>query len=259
MSALPCLAQSQGRIALGLTVELVATGRLQKVRCNRLRPKTGQMVDLETLKLDVRIALERLGSGRHARSLVLVGSIQSATSQALESLRSEATTSGAITSIFVLGGDTSLPAAMASGMRGALEAVGASGASDPLLMRGRRALAGFCGATKLQTLDVGSDGLKGAEPGLADNGDLQSDLAALIVAVGEALKSSGRVLGLFLDRVEDIPPYELGVLVEAMHRCAQRNLPVMLVAAGGPRIRSHLAKARPYSEMLFEFSPMPNG
>jgi hypothetical protein len=216
------------------------------------------MADLETLKRDSKIALERLRSGRHARSLVLIGSAQRATSEVLEILRSEAATSGAINSLFVLGADTSLAAAMAISLRGALEAVGAQSASDPLVMRGRRALAGFCSATQLRTLVVGTTEPTEAEPGLADNGDLQSDLAALIIAVGEVLEASGRVLALFLDRVEDIPPNGLGALVEAMHRCAQRKLPVTLIAAGGARVRSRLAEARPYSEMLFEFRSMPS-
>lgn len=216
------------------------------------------MADLETLKLDAKIAIERLRSGRHARSLVLVGSVQRATSEVLEILRSEANTAGAVTSLFVLGADMSLPEAITASMRGALEVVGARSASDPLVMRGRRALAGFCSATQLRTLVVGTTEPTEAEPGLADNGDLQSDLAALVIAVGEALEASGRVLALFLDRVEDIPSNELGALVEAMHRCAQRKLPVMLIAAGGARVRSRLAEARPYSEMLFEFRSMPS-
>ncbi len=39
----------------------------------------------------------------------------------------------------------------------------------------------------------------------------------------------------------------------AMHRLAQRNLPVLLVAAGLPQLPGRLGKAKSYAERLFDF------
>ena len=39
----------------------------------------------------------------------------------------------------------------------------------------------------------------------------------------------------------------------AMHRIAQRNLPLMLVAAGLPQLPGRLGKAKSYAERLFDF------
>jgi DNA-binding CsgD family transcriptional regulator len=94
----------------------------------------------------------------------------------------------------------------------------------------------------------------GIEPGLADSGDLGADLVSLLQAVGEAAKEKNTVLVLFIDEMQYVEEAELAALISTLHRCAQMQLPVTLVAAGLPQLVGQLGKAKSYAERLFEFS-----
>ena len=119
-----------------------------------------------------------------------------------------------------------------------------------------RGLAGFATALKFkyQDIEVGLD--FDPEPGLADNGDLEQDLQALFEAVGQAAKSGGTALALFLDELQYVEEEELAALITAMHRTSQRRLPVVLVGAGLPQLRGRMGNAKSYAERLFDFPAM---
>ena len=74
------------------------------------------------------------------------------------------------------------------------------------------------------------------EPGLADNGDLEHDLQALLEVVGAAAQSAATALVLFVDELQYVTEEELAALITALHRTAQRRLPVVMVGAGLPQI-----------------------
>jgi hypothetical protein len=46
---------------------------------------------------------------------------------------------------------------------------------------------------------------------------------------------------------------ELAALITALHRMAQRSLPVVLVGAGLPQLRGKMGEAKSYAERLFDF------
>jgi hypothetical protein len=46
---------------------------------------------------------------------------------------------------------------------------------------------------------------------------------------------------------------ELAALITALHRTAQRQLPVVLVGAGLPQLRGRMGRAKSYAERLFDF------
>lgn len=70
------------------------------------------------------------------------------------------------------------------------------------------------------------------ERGLADNGDLEHDLQALLAAAGEAAKSADTAMAIFVGELQYVPEEQLAALITALHRDAQRQLPVVLVGAG---------------------------
>jgi hypothetical protein len=119
--------------------------------------------------------------------------------------------------------------------------------------RALRGLAGFAKALKLkyQDIEVGLD--FDPEPGLADNGDLEHDLQALIETVGAAAKAAGTALVLFIDELQYVAEDELAALITALHRSAQRGLPVVVVGAGLPQLRGRMGRAKSYAERLFDF------
>jgi hypothetical protein len=58
---------------------------------------------------------------------------------------------------------------------------------------------------------------------------------------------------IFVDELQYVPEAQLAALITAMHRCAQRLVPVLLVGAGLPQLRGRMGDAKSYAERLFEF------
>jgi hypothetical protein len=114
-------------------------------------------------------------------------------------------------------------------------------------------LAGFAKALKVkyEDIEVGFD--FDPEPGLADNGELEHDLQALLEAAGAAAQTAGTALAIFVDELQYVEEEELAALITALHRTAQRRLPAVLVGAGLPQLRGRMGRAKSYAERLFDF------
>ena len=147
----------------------------------------------------------------------------------------------------------SLPALLAPELRVALLRLSRNEQAKVLGERALRALAGFARSLKIkyQDIEVGLD--FDPEPGLADNGDLEHDLAALLETVGAAAQRAGTALVLFIDELQYVKEEELAALITGLHRTAQRKLPVTLVGAGLPQLRGRMGRAKSYAERLFDF------
>jgi hypothetical protein len=122
-----------------------------------------------------------------------------------------------------------------------------------LAQRALRGLAGFAKSLKLkfEDIEVGFD--FEPEPGLADNGDLEHDLQALLEAAGAAAQQADSALAIFVDELQYVEEEQLAALITALHRTAQRKLPVVLVGAGLPQLRGRMGRAKSYAERLFDF------
>ncbi len=146
-----------------------------------------------------------------------------------------------------------LPALLLPQLRQALLRLSLSEQAKQLANRGLRALAGFAKAFKLkyQDIEVGLD--LAPEVGLADNGDLESDLAILLEQVGRAARAAGTAVIIFLDEIQYIEKSQFAALISALHRCSQENLPLTVVGAGLPQLRALAGDAKSYAERLFDF------
>ncbi|MFC5369392.1 AAA family ATPase [Arcanobacterium bovis] len=89
--------------------------------------------------------------------------------------------------------------------------------------------------------------------GYADHGDLTMDLADLFIAVGEAAKENKRGVVLLFDEVQFLAADQLEALIQALHKCVQRELPITFVGAGLPQIAELAGDAKSYAERLFKF------
>ncbi len=147
----------------------------------------------------------------------------------------------------------SLPSILAPQLRLALLKLSSRERARSLAQRALRGLAGFVKALKVkyEDIEVGLD--LDPEPGLADNGDLETDLQDLLEVVGEAAKADGTGVVLFIDELQYVKESELAALITALHRSAQRRLPITMVGAGLPQVRGHMGKAKSYAERLFDF------
>lgn len=79
------------------------------------------------------------------------------------------------------------------------------------------------------------------------------DLTDIFVQLGKAALRSGDTVCFFVDEAQYLTEEEVGGLIIALHRCNQLRLPVMLFAAGLPKIKKVVGEACSYSERLFRF------
>lgn len=90
-------------------------------------------------------------------------------------------------------------------------------------------------------------------PGVADSGDLESDLPDLFEAVAEAALERKTSVVILIDELQYLTQAELSALIMAMHRIAQKNLPLSFIGAGLPIIPALAGESKSYAERLFEF------
>ena len=211
-----------------------------------------ELAGRDELREAARIGLERTRLGRSAKSLLMVGLRGVGKTVLLDVIREEAEASGIYTIRIEAPENRSLPSILAPQLRVALLKLSNREAAKRLAQRALSALAGFVGALKVKyhDIEVGID--FEPEPGLADNGDLETDLAELFEAVGAAAKADAACLALFVDEIQYVKEDELAALITALHRISQRRLPLVMFGAGLPQVRGRMGKAKSYAERLFE-------
>lgn len=212
-----------------------------------------ELAGRDELRETVRIALQRTRLGRPTKSILMVGLRGVGKTVLLDKMRNDAEASGIQTLRVEAPESRSLPAILAPQLRQALLRLSRNEQAKDLAQRALRGLSGFAKALKLKydDIEVGFD--FEPEPGLADNGDLEHDLQALLEAAGAAAQKAGTALAMFIDELQYVDEGELAALITALHRAAQRQLPVVLVGAGLPQLRGRMGRAKSYAERLFDF------
>jgi hypothetical protein len=219
-----------------------------------------ELAGRDELRETVRVALERVRLGRPTKSILMVGLRGVGKTVLLDRMRDDAEAAGIQTLRVEAPESRSLPAILAPQLRQVLLGLSRNEQAKDLAQRALRGLAGFAKALKVkyEDIEVGFD--FDPEPGLADNGDLEHDLQALLEAAGQAAQRAGTALVLFIDELQYVKEDELAALITALHRTAQRLLPVVLVGAGLPQLRGRMGRAKSYAERLFDFpeiGPLP--
>jgi hypothetical protein len=212
-----------------------------------------ELAGRDALREAVRIAIARVHRGLPAQSILMIGLRGVGKTVLLDRMRDDAEAAGIHTVRIEAPENRSLPAMLAPQLRLALLRLSRNEHAKDLARRALRGLAGFATALKLkyQDIEVGLD--FDPEPGLADNGDLEHDLQDLLEAVGQAAQKANTALALFVDELQYVEEAQLEALITALHRSAQRRLPVVLVGAGLPQLRGHVGRAKSYAERLFEY------
>jgi len=212
-----------------------------------------ELAGREELREAARVALARIRAGKPGKSLLMVGLRGVGKTVLLDKLRDDAAASGMETIRVEAPENRSLPAILAPQLRQALLRLSRNEQAKELAQRALRGLAGFAKALKVkyQDIEVGMD--FEPEPGLADNGDLEHDLQALIEVSGAAAKKAGTALVMFVDELQYVDEEQLASLITALHHSAQRSLHVVLVGAGLPQLPGKMGRAKSYAERLFDF------
>ncbi|MFM2068580.1 MAG: hypothetical protein RLZZ584_3489, partial [Pseudomonadota bacterium] len=196
-----------------------------------------ELAGRDELRETVRVAIERTRAGKSARSVLMVGLRGVGKTVLLDRMRDDAEASGVHTIRIEAPEDRSLPALLAPQLRVALLRLSKQAQAKDLAVRALRALAGFAKGLKVSYADIEVGIDYDSEAGLADNGDLEHDLQELLQNAGAAAKAAGTALAIFVDELQYVPEPQLAALITAMHRCAQRLAPVLLIGAGLPQLR----------------------
>jgi hypothetical protein len=208
---------------------------------------------------DARIALQRAILGRSARSQMLLGLRGVGKTVLLNKIEEEAEGFGHETSFIEAPEDRSLAELIFPKVHQTLRRLSLIEAAKAKSHAALRALRAFAAAFKLKIaeLEIAVD----AEPGVADSGNLEFDLTDLFLRVGEAAKAAGRGWTLLLDEVQYLNEMELAALIVALHKSAQKGLPVLFFGAGLPQTAALAGDAKSYAERLFQYpdiGPLPS-
>jgi hypothetical protein len=205
------------------------------------------------IRQDVAVRLQRLRLGRQAKSVMLVGLRGVGKTVLLDQMRKDAEAAGIQTVRTEAPEHRSLPALLAPSLRVALIHLSKKESAKEYAIRGLRALAGFASKLKITYADIEVALDYEPEAGLADNGDLEGDLTALLQQVGATAKAAETALAVFIDELQYVDEPQMAALISALHRCSQEQLPVTIVGAGLPQLRGKMGEAKSYAERLFDF------
>ena len=226
-------------------------------RTNPYAPGAGtpppELAGRDDLIEDSAVALDRIRNGLAAKSLLMVGLRGVGKTVLLNRICRDAECRGFTTLLLEAPEDRSLPGLLAAPLHSVLVKMNRRAATGDAAKRALSALAGFVRAMKVNfgDISIGID-IEG-EPGIADSGHLDFDLSDLLTAVGEAAQSQNTAVALFIDELQYVEDKQLAALIVALHRSAQRQLPITLVGAGLPQLVAHAAAAKTYAERLFRF------
>ena len=212
-----------------------------------------ELVGRDPLLEQARILLGRVKQKRSEKSLLLTGLRGVGKTVLLNEIERMAKTAGYQTILIEAHEDKPLGELIYPALRSLLfELDRVAGVGDKV-KRGLAVLRSFIGSIKLTVNDVAL-GLD-IEPakGTADSGDLEVDLPNLFVAIAEAALERQTAVAILVDEIQYLSQKELGALIMAMHKMQQKQLPLVLLAAGLPVLPGMAGDSKSYAERLFNF------
>ncbi len=197
--------------------------------------------------------LSRIQQGRHAKSFMLVGLRGVGKTVLLNRMLQEAEARGLKAEMIEAPEDKGLPELLVPVLRKILLSLDRMAAASTVVKRGLRVLRSFAKTVKVKHGDIEYGLDIEPEKGIADSGDLDSDLPDLLVAVAQAAKDRGTAVVLLIDELQYIKEEELSALIMGIHKVSQRELPLVLFAAGLPQLVGNMGNSKSYAERLFDF------
>ncbi len=202
------------------------------------------------------VALERVKNGRAEKSMILVGlrgvgkTVLLGEIQTLAEARQYKVT-------FIEAHESrqkkSLPALLIPHLRRILFDLNRGEMVSEKARKALRIFKSFISALKIKTSDLEFSIDMDAETGEADSGDLEVDLAALFVAIGEAAKDRKTAVAIIIDELQYVDEKELSAMIMAIHRVSQKSLPLILIGAGLPQLVGKAGNSKSYAERLFSY------
>lgn len=200
-------------------------------------------------KADVLLA--RVRSGRPAKSFIMVGLRGVGKTVLLNHIKGRAENTGCRTILAEAHEKKELPILLASPLRQLLFSLDRMEGFSAKAKRGLSVFKSFMSGLKIRISDIELS-IEPA-PGVADSGDLEADLPDLFEAVADAASERKTSIVILIDELQYLSQAELSALIMAMHRMAQKNLPLSFIGAGLPIIPALAGESKSYAERLFDF------
>lgn len=200
---------------------------------------------------EARVMIGRALNGRSTQGMLMTGLRGVGKTVILNELMRIAEEQGALPLYIEATADSTLSELLASELKKLFFSLNRMAGTKEKVKKGLVVLRNFIGTVHVNVGDIGLD----IEPfaGIADSGNIESDLSDLFECVAEAAKEKGKAVLLLVDEVQYLPKKELGALIMAFHRLQQRQLPFAVVGAGLPMLAGLAGKAKSYAERLFLF------
>lgn len=200
------------------------------------------------------IAIKRAIIGKSSRSQMLLGLRGVGKTVLLNRIEEIAGDEGHLTSFIEAPEGKPLGELLVPKLRQVLQKLSLGEQAKAKAHAGLKALRSFAAAFKFTygetTISVDP------EVGVADSGDLESDLPELFLRIGEAAKAAGKPWTLLIDEVQYLRPIDLSALIVALHKISQKGLPILFFGAGLPQVAALSGDAKSYAERLFHYLPV---
>lgn len=224
-------------------------------RTNPFAPGAGtqppELTGRDAILEDAEVALARIKNGRSERSMLLTGLRGVGKTVLLNRMHALAQAEGYVTDLIEAPEDKPLSALLVPSLRQALVRLSVQQRARDIVDRALKVLKSFSIA---MNFNEGELNLKyEPEIGSADSGNIERDLPDLLVAVGEAAKAQNSGVAILIDEVQYLAARDLAALIVAVHRIAQRNLPIFVAGAGLPLLPALSGDAKSYAERLFRY------
>lgn len=212
-----------------------------------------ELVGRDPILEQARILLGRIRLRRSEKSLLLTGLRGVGKTVLLNEITRMARTEGYQVVAVEAHEDKPLGSLLAPHLRTILYELDRIAGAGQKVRRGLRVLRSFIGALKVSyhDLTIGLD--IDPEQGSADSGDLEVDLANLLVAVAEAAEERQCAIAILIDEIQYFSSKELGALIMALHKVQQLQLPMTLIGAGLPILPGMAGESKSHAERLFGF------
>jgi hypothetical protein len=198
-------------------------------------------------------ALQRVAQQRPTQSLIMVGLRGVGKTVLLNKLNDQAEREGFKTVLVEAHEGKSLPELLVPRLRAILHQLSVFEGAKDKARRGLRALKGLLNGLKVKVADIDFELTVDPEAGLADSGDIETDLPDLMEVIGEAARAAKKPVALLMDELQYLDEPEFSALIMSIHRINQRQLPLILIGAGLPQIRGLAGNSKSYAERLFKY------
>lgn len=198
-----------------------------------------------------RVAIVRAKAGRPAKSAIMLGLRGVGKTVLLNTFEAIADEEGCQTALLEIEPTMPLAQQLAPPLHQILHRLDRLKKAGADLQKAFGSLRAFAGMFKATVADIDF-----SLAGTPATGDLTIDLTELFIAMAEAAKKRDTAIVLLIDEIQYLKKSDLGALIMAMHKMAQRQLPVLLFGGGLPQLAKLAGDAKSYAERLFDYPPL---